>query len=94
MKRLWCNADTELIQYSLQSSQIFVRKCLFSIYAHVLCWHKVFSILLQFLFPYPSAILALNYGIIGSYVDCTVSFLGCYEVEKRIDKSKECLDLG
>ena len=28
------------------------------------------------------------------YEDCTVSFLGCYEVEKRIDKSKRFLDLG
>ena len=28
------------------------------------------------------------------YVDCTVSFLGCYKVEKRIDKSKKLLDLS
>ena len=28
------------------------------------------------------------------YVDCTVSFLGYYEVKKRIDKSKKFLDLG
>ena len=60
----------------------------------MLCWHKVFSISLQLLFLYPSAILASIYGIISSHVDCTVSFLGCYEVKKRIKKSKKFLALG
>ena len=48
---------------------------------------------LRLLFLYPSAILASNYEIIRSYVDCADSFLGCYEVEKRIDKSSKFLDL-
>ena len=50
-------------------------------------------VLLQLLFLFPRAILASNYGIISSYLDCTGSFLGCYEVEKRIDNPEKFLDL-
>ena len=39
------------------------------------------------------AILASNYGIISLYLDCIGSFLGCYEVEKRIENSGKFLDL-
>ena len=39
------------------------------------------------------AILASNYGIVSAYLDCTGTFLGCYEVEKRIDNSGKFLDL-
>ena len=53
-----------------------------------------YLVLWQLLSPYPRAILASNYGIISSYVDCTGSFLGCYEVEKRIDNSGKFLYLG
>ena len=52
-----------------------------------------YLLLLQLLFLYPSAIHASNYGIISSHVDCTDSFLGCYDVKKRIDKSTKFLDL-
>ena len=47
----------------------------------------------QLLFLYTSAILASNYGIISSYVDCTGSLLGWYEVKKINDNSLKFLDL-
>ena len=45
------------------------------------------------MFLYTSAKFTSNYAIISSYLDCTGSFLGCYEVEKRIEKSGKSLDL-
>ena len=76
MKRLWCNADTErfLALYSMKVnvySKIFVFQ-----YMHLFCIGTRYFVLLQLLFLYTSAILALNYGIIISYVDCTGSLLG------------------
>ena len=52
-----------------------------------------YLVLLQLLFPYARAILASDYGIISSYLDCTGSFLGCYEVEKRVENPGKFLDL-
>ena len=60
---------------------------------HLCCVGTKYLVLLQLLFLYLSAILASNYGIISSYVDYTGSFIGCYEVGKKIDKSKKFLDL-
>ena len=93
MKRLWCNADPEmfLALYSITVnlySKIFVFQ-----YMHLCCVGTRYFVLLQLLFLYTSAILASNYGIISSYVDCTSSPLGWYEVEKIIDNSGKFLDL-
>ena len=57
------------------------------------CVGTKYLVLWQLFFPYPRAILASNYGIISSYLDCRGSFLACYEVEKRIDSSGKFLDL-
>ena len=46
------------------------------------------------MFLYTSAKFTSNYAIISSYLDCTGSFLACYEVEKRIDNSGKFLDLN
>ena len=94
MKRLWCNADTEMI--SVFSSimvilrwkkKLFFNICICAVSAQSIYYYC------NNLFLYPSSILASSYGIISSYVDCTDSFLGCYDVEKRIDKSTKFLDL-
>ena len=93
MKRLWCSADTVMISV-FSSIRVNLRSKIFVFqYMHLRCVGTKYLVLLQLLFLYPSAILASNYGIISSYVDCAVSFLGCYGVEKRIDKSKKFLDL-
>ena len=93
MKRLWCNVGTErfLALYSIMVnvySKIFVFE-----YMHLCCVGTRYFVLLQLLFLYTSTILASNYGIISSYVDCTGSLLGWYEVKKRIDNSLKFLDL-
>ena len=93
MKRLWYNAHTEmfLALYSITVnpySKIFVFQ-----YLHLCCVGTRYFILLKLLFLYTSAILASNYGIISSYVDCTSSPLGWYEVEKIIDNSGKFFDL-
>ena len=93
MKRLWYNADTDmfLVLYSIAVNlywKIFVFQ-----YMHLCCVGTRYFVLLQLLFLYTSAILASNYGIISSYVDCTSSPLGWYEVEKIIDNSGKFLDL-
>ena len=93
MKRLWCNADPEmfLALYSIAVnlySKIFVFE-----YMHLCCVGTRYFVLLQLLFLYTSAILASNYGIIISYVDCTGSLLGWYEVEKIIYNSRKFLDV-
>ena len=93
MKQLWCNADSEmfLALYSITVnlySKIFVFE-----YMHLCCVGTWYFVLLQLLFLYTSAILASNYGIIISYVDCTGSLLGWYEVEKIIDNSRKFHDV-
>ena len=93
MKRLWCNADPEmfLALYSITVnlySKIFVFQ-----YMHLCCVGTRYFVLLQLLFLYTSAIRASNYGIINSYIDCTSSPLGWYEVEKIIDNSGKFVDL-
>ena len=62
-------------------------------YMHLCCIGTKYLVLLQLLFLYPSAILGSNYAFISWNVDCTASFLGCYEVEKRIDNSGKFLEL-
>ena len=69
-------------------SKIFVFE-----YMHLCCVGTRYFVLLQLLFLYTSTILTSNYGIISSYVDCTGSLLGWYEVKKRIDNSLKFLDL-
>ena len=93
MKRLWCNADPEmfLVLYSITVnlySTIFVLEDM-----HLRCVGTRYFVLLQLLFLYTGAIPASNYGIIISYVDCTGSRLGWYEVEKLIDNSRKFLDV-
>ena len=93
MKRLWCNADPEmfLALYSITVnlySTIFVLEDM-----HLCCVGTRYFVLLQLLFLYTGAIPASNYGIIISYVDCTGSRLGWYEVEKLIDNSRKFLDV-
>ena len=77
MKRLWCNGDTEmfLALYSITInlySQFFVFQ-----YMHLCCVGTRHFVLLQLLFLYTGTILASNYGIIRSYVECTGSPFCC-----------------
>ena len=60
---------------------------------HLFCVGTNYLVLFPLLFLCPSAIFTSNYEIISSYVDSTGSFLGCYEVEKRMNNSCKFLDL-
>ena len=55
---------------------IFIQKILLSKLMPLFYVGTKYLVLLQLLFLYTSAILALNYGIISSYVDSTSSCLG------------------
>ena len=77
IKRLCFNADTEmfLALYSITInlySNFFVFQ-----YMHLCCVGTRHFVSLQLLFLYTGAILALNCGIIRSYVDCTGSPFCC-----------------
>ena len=79
IKRLWCNADTQM---SLAFSSIMVNlhsKIFAFQYMHLLCVGTKYVVLLQLFIQdlYTSAIFTSNYEIISSYVDSTGSFLGC-----------------
>ena len=78
--------------FSTFSSMVKKKKNVFQ-YMRLFCVATKYLVLLQLLFLYTNAILASNYGIIGSSVDSAGSSLGCYDVEKRIDKSRKLLDL-
>ena len=76
IKRLLCNADTQILAFS----SIIVNlnsKILFFQYMHLFCVGTKYLVLLQLLFLYNSAIFTSNHGIISSYVHSTGSFLGC-----------------
>ena len=73
-------------QQSLQW-YIFIQKILLCKLMPLFYVGTKYLVLLQLLFLYTSTILALNYGIISSYVDSTGSFLRCCDVRKRIDIS-------
>ena len=64
----------------------------FSVDAFVLCCHKVFSSIAITL-PVHQRDTLIICGIICWCVDSVASFLGCYDVEKRIDHSGKLLDL-
>ena len=65
-KRLWCNADTQmLLAFSSIMVNLHSRIFVFQ-YMHLLCVGTEYVVLLQLLFLYPSAILASNYRIISS----------------------------
>ena len=95
VKRLWCNAIMQIvlafssITVNLHSKN-FVFQCMY-----LFCVGIKYSVLLQLLFLYSrlSAVLASNYRIISSNVDSTGPFLGCCEVEKRINNCGKFLDL-
>ena len=76
LKRLWCNADTQML---LAFSSIMVNlhsKIFVFQYMHLFCVGTKYLVLLQLLFLYTSAIFTSDYGITSSYVDYTGSFLG------------------
>ena len=87
MRTLKCFNFSNLFNHGKSSFEEFL-------YMHLPCVAtKYFFLLLQSLILYISATLVSNYGIMSSYVDCTGSFLSCYEVEKRNDNSRKFLDL-
>ena len=65
----------------------------FSIDAFVLCCHKVFSFIAITVPVHQRDTRIKLRDHISSYVDSVGSFLGCYDVEKRIDNSRKFLDL-
>ena len=64
----------------------------FSVDAFVLCCHKVFRSIAITL-PVHQRDTLIICGIICWCVGSVASFLGCYDVEKRIDHSGKLLDL-
>ena len=85
----YSNVITILLNHGKSSFAIFC----FSVYAFILCWYKVCSIITIIVPVYSSAIFTSNYGIISSHVDSTGCFLCCYEVENIINNSVKFLDL-
>ena len=96
IKRLWCNADTQML---LAFSSIMVNlhsKSFFFQYMHFFFDGTKYVVLLQLLFLYTSAIFTSNYGIICSVRMQTPKVLfqiAQYEVEKGINNSSKLLDL-
>ena len=74
-----------MFQHSLRQ-YIFIRKKSIFQYMRLLCVATKYLVLLQLLFLYTSVIMC-------SFVDSVGSFFGCYDVEKRIDHSRNLLDL-
>ena len=76
IKRLWCNADTQiLLAFSAVMVNLHSKIFVFQ-YMHLFCVGTKYVVLLQILFLYTSAIFTSNYGVISSYVDSGV-FLDC-----------------
>ena len=96
IKQLWCNANIQMLFSNLFNlGECLLEEFSSSIYAFVLCWHKLkYLVLLQVLFPYANAIFTSNHGIISSYADPAGIFLVAEcEVEKGMNNSSKFLDL-
>ena len=85
MKRLWYNADTEMISVSssitlnLRSKSFVFNICTCAVLAQSIQY------IIAIIVPLPKRHTCIKLRDHQLYEDCTVSFLGCYEVEKRIE---------
>ena len=82
IKRLWCNADTQMLLAFFSIMVNLHSKIVSFQYMHLFCVGIKYVVLLQLLFLYTSATFTSNYGVISSYVDSIGSFLG-YSVRGR-----------
>ena len=78
IKRLWCNADIQmLLAFSSIMVNLYSKIFVFQYMHLTFCVGTKYVVLLQLLLLNTSAIFTSNYGIISSYVDSTGSFIGC-----------------
>ena len=94
MKRLWCNADTEMISVFSSITLNLRSKSFVFQYMHMSCVGTKYSV--YYCSNCSSTQAPYSHQITGSSALCRLHsfFLGYYEVKKRIDKSKKFLDLG
>ena len=95
MKRLWCNADTEMISvFSSITLNLRTKSFVFQ-YMHMCCVGTKYSV--HYCNYYSSTQAPYSHQITGSSALCRLhSFFSwlLWVKKKRIDKSKKFLDLG